>query len=670
MDQFCLFLISFFLVFSSSYFLASIFKARRAANSIVFLALILVSQLIISIEVLSLLKQINQTCLLALNFIVFIASLLFWNYKKRPHLDFSGMATVKHKVVMAMSQDKVLLILACFFIFSIITGFILAIKAPSAEWDSMIYHLGRIGFWLQHQTLAHFVTSNVRQLMFPFNSEIFVAWPMIFIKRDYMAGLSQYFAYLGNLFVLFSLLSYLKFSYRRILWAVFILASLPAIILQSSSTQNDTVLAFFLFSSLYLFLYGIREKENKSLIFSAVALSIAFGIKSSVFFFMPAIGIVYLTIAIKNLKKEFYKPLILYSGVFIAGFLILSSYSYILNYLDFGNPLGVQSYINAHTANSLSYKGFIANVIRYFLAFIDSTGIPTLALKLNYIFLFLRELLLLAFGLNASNGLTDSDLLGVNAVIHENQALFGLFGLLILPAVIIYGLTRIFSGRDRTFTTGLISLIILIFILTIAAFMGYERWNHRYLVTAMALSSSILVFTYRPGINVFKILICLIAIFNYTVIPTCNVLRPIFPCYGRSIITDTRDISRFSTMPDTRVFYNTIKYLRQTAPDNSKIALILSCDDWYYHFFHENPNWKIYSFRYENFIKEPVKYDFLVISREKQYVYNPNPYKKPDKLITDIDFSRIPVNYKLVQVIKPHPEDKLNGNYYIYKNFK
>ena len=130
------------------------------------------------------------------------------------------------------------------------------------------------------------------------------------------------------------------------MWAVFVFASLPEIILQSSSTQNDLVLGFFLFASLYLFIYGVREKEKKSLIFSAMAMGISVGIKGSVFMFLPALGLICTVISIRSEKRQFYKPLLLLVSWTVLFFILLSSYNFILNYLDFHNPLGLESYMN------------------------------------------------------------------------------------------------------------------------------------------------------------------------------------------------------------------------------------------------------------------------------------------------------------------------------------
>ena len=107
----------------------------------------------------------------------------------------------------------------------------------------------------------------MRQIIFPINSEIMILWPMVFLKKDYLAVMNEYLAYWGCLFVLFSFLKYLKFSTKRILWTVLILASLPALILESTSTQTNLIVAFLFLCSLYLFVFGTKKKITLLLFF-------------------------------------------------------------------------------------------------------------------------------------------------------------------------------------------------------------------------------------------------------------------------------------------------------------------------------------------------------------------------------------------------------------------
>ncbi|EKE04787.1 MAG: hypothetical protein ACD_20C00003G0014 [uncultured bacterium] len=686
------FIISFCLVLSSSYFLASTIKSRRFENSILYLVLILVSQIIVSIEILSMTKQVTPSGLLFCNIIVFILSIYYWKHKQSPRIDFQEIRLIKDKIYQAVKKDKILLLLAIFFIFSSLISLLLTIIAPTNSADSMSYHLARIGFWIQNETLAHFETSSIRQIILPINSEILMLWSMVFFKKDYLSIFPQYLAYLGCIFTVFSYLRYLNISTRRILWTIFVFASLPVVILESVSAQTNLLVAFFLFTSLYLFVYGVKENSNKALVFSAIAFSINLGIKTTAFFFIPIFGIIYLLIAVREKKKLFYKPVAVFIMASIPAFLILSSYNYILNYLDFGNFLGTKFYVSRHSI-SISFKTFTANIIRYSLLFIDFTGIKA-AESLTPYYLGIKNYLFNLFHLKSTDGLLFLDISKPNTLIHENVAKFGLLGFLILiPVMARYSFIKIISNRDKMFYISLTGLVTVGFIITISALMGFCIWNNRYLLSAVSISSTLFALSYQRKISIQKGFISLIVILNYAVMPVSNITKPFLQVCQTLFKYNFTEHRAETRLREEAVFskrvlsYPVVKYLGKIAPDNSKIGLIFYDDELYYPFFEENSTWKLYPLRYE-LLKQRKNYDdydFLVINGKNQNIEMINDkqitfdysvkdnkpvfdkakspilyYDKSVKLVSSlseqpvylinmIDFSEIPINFKLVK---------------------
>jgi len=657
-----LFIISFCLVISSSYFFTAVLKSKRFENTVIFFVLNMAAQIILSFEFLSFLKAIDLYNVLKVNIAVFLFALVFWNIKNRPELKTGAFELSFEKIKPELKKDKILFVLSIFFLFSILVSFFMAFYAPVNLWDSTTYHVARVFFWIQHKTLAHFETSSVRQTMFPPNAEIFYLWPLVFIKKDFLAGMTQFMSFLGSLWVLLSFLSYIKISRKRILWAVFIFASLPEIILQSSSTQNDFVLGFFLFVSLYLFIYGIREKENISLVMSAMALGISIGIKGSVFMFLPVLGLICIIVAVQSEKKQFYKPLLFYGSWTILFFILLSSYNYILNYLEFHNPLGLESYMDFYMPPDKSIKSFIANLIRYNLAFIDFTGFEILKI-LNLPFLFLKNLLFALFGLSVNQGLIYADITLLNTRIHENFATYGPVGFIIfIPLVLRNSFKNIFSKTDKVRTIALTALIPLIFILILSVLLGFTIWNMRYFVTAMVLCSPIFALSYSYKLKPIKLVVFVIAIACFINISIGNLLRPIFPLNNISLLTSPREEIRYeigSIFDD--IFRQQVEYLGKNAKNNSKIGLIFSDSYWYSHFFNQNPSWKIYPLRYELLTKEKLQnLDYIVVCNEKQTVFN---LDKSKNLIRNniIDFKSFK-DFELVH--------KINTNYNINSIFE
>jgi len=601
------------------------------------------AQIILTFEFLSLLKAIDLYNVLKVNAVVFLFALVFWHIKNKPKLvnchcerSKEWIAASRLKPLLAMTnynfktiktelkKDKILFALSIFFLISLIASLFLAFYAPVNLWDSMTYHTARVAFWIQNKSLAHFETSSIRQVMFPPNAEIFYLWPLVFIKKDFLAGMAQFISFCGSLWVLTSFLSYIKISKKRILWAVFIFASLPEIILQASSTQNDLVLGFFLFASLYLFIYGVREKEKISLIMSAMAIGISMGIKGSVFMFLPILGIIYTVISVRSEKKQFYKPLLLCGSWTVLFFLLLSSYNYILNYLEFRNPLGLESYMDFYMPPDKSIQSFIANIIRYNLAFIDFTGIEA-AKILSLPFLFLKNILFGIFRLSENQGLIYADINFLNTKIHENFATYGPIGfLLFIPLVLRNGFKNIFSKTDKIRTIALFALIPLIFIPILATLLGFTLWNMRYFTTAMVLCAPLFALSYSHKLKPLKLVIFIVAVVCFINIPLANALRPVFPVNNVSLLTSPREDVRYKigSVCD-EIFRKPLEYLAQNAKNSSKIGLIFSDKMWYYQFFNQNPTWKIFPLRYELLTEKKLKnLDYIVICNNQQIVFN------------------------------------------------
>jgi hypothetical protein len=669
MVGFFLYFSSVFFVFTSSYFISSLLKTKKTEIAVIYWFIIISAQVIVSFELLSLFKAINQINFLILNTLVLTGFGLIWLKRKKSFALTLNFKNFLQKIIFALKKDNILGVMSIFFIFSVICSFFLAVYAPVNLWDTMIYHATRAAMWIQNGSIGHFETSSIRQVMFPPNSEILLMWNMLFIKKDFLMGLTQFSCFAGIIYVLYAFMTWLKFSTQRILWAIFIFAAIPGVIVQSSSTQNDLVLGFFLLTSIYLCFYGLIEEDNISLAISAVSLAISIGVKSSVFLFIPGMVIAFIILSVKKYKKRFYLPLFKYLMYFTPAFIVFGAYIYVINYLDYKNFLGLPSYIHEHTYANKDIKSFLANFIRYHYALIDFTGFEPGAV-LNFSALLLRTAFFAVFSLKDSDGLTNSDNILLNTRIHDNLAGLGPFGLLIfLPIIYLGAFKYIFSKSKKTYILGLCGMISLMFIFTISTIMGYEIFNNRYLITSLVITAPALAFTYIPSntVNLLKLAIFGISVYFFVKTPLFIELRPLLPFYGTNLITNSREEVRYNTgSKNSAVFREPVEYLEKTAQNNSKIGLILSEDLWYYIYFIKNPTWKIYPLDY-NFLsdKKLKNLDFLVIFGESQKVYSLKLEKGDFYTENKIDFSKINKFFKQVYSVKTCYLEK-NDKFLIY----
>ena len=134
---------------------------------------------------------------------------------------------------------------------------------PPNAWDSLYYHLSRIAFWLQHQSLGYFYTHHIAQVAFPFNAEILCMWTMVASRADYLCGFIQFICYLLSGTLLYKCLrDYLKLERYPSAVVVGVWYVLPGVVLQSVTALNDLVVAYFIMFGLVYFLLGASQRKD------------------------------------------------------------------------------------------------------------------------------------------------------------------------------------------------------------------------------------------------------------------------------------------------------------------------------------------------------------------------------------------------------------------------
>ena len=120
------------------------------------LACLTVSLLIVlSTEILSLVKQLNQGALVIFWVSVILISLTFL-IRKKTGLDRLSWNVFENKILNIGSLVIPALIL--------MATFIIAIVSPPNNTDAMVYHLSRVAHWAQNQSVVFFPTSTLREL--------------------------------------------------------------------------------------------------------------------------------------------------------------------------------------------------------------------------------------------------------------------------------------------------------------------------------------------------------------------------------------------------------------------------------------------------------------------------------------------------------------------------
>jgi 4-amino-4-deoxy-L-arabinose transferase-like glycosyltransferase len=168
----------------------------------------------------------------------------------RPHLDrMSG------GILAAMA-----VIVACLLV--------VAWVAPPNNTDSLQYHMSRVVHWAQDRSLQHYATAYDPQIYQPVWAESAILNLRILWGDDKPANLVQWFSMVGALIGVSALAKRLGASLRGQLAATAFALSVPIAILESTSTQNDSVAAFWLVCLAYFVVHAIQEDSSFPVVLS------------------------------------------------------------------------------------------------------------------------------------------------------------------------------------------------------------------------------------------------------------------------------------------------------------------------------------------------------------------------------------------------------------------
>ena len=638
--------ISLFMVFVSSYLTASVLSPKTEENKpygpapFLYTLLIMFSQVVLTFEVLSLFKAITEINVLILNAGFFVSSIILWIKKDKP-LYIPQIKEKIQEIRKALKRDKILMIMSFGFLFLMLLVILMDAFLPVTGGDALTYHLNRASYWMHQGSLNHFVISDDRNLVMPINSEILYLWNLLFFKTDIGLYYISFIGYIASVFCIFNILEYFNFTKRRILWSIFILSSFASVIVEITSLETDVLIAGLVLSSITLFLYALKERKISMLVFSALSYALAMGTKSPAVIAFPGAFLLMSYFAYKSEKKEFYKPLLAYLVFLFITFMIFSSYNYILNFIDFGNPLGSESARAVHGFRG-GIKAFIANYIKYIFMLFDFSGFRYSEYVGEHI-LNARESLLSFLHIPMDLGVEMSDNNEINNRLLNVKTGAGILGFLVfLPSLIVSIVLGICKRHSKKLQVVLVfGLMFLINVACLSFSIAYMVFSVRFLTFLIVLSSPVLVLSYIKKTNLVKLLILFFAMSYYLVISlhmtNKNVYDAILTIKRSKTLAEAREQIRCSVLPG---FYGRTSYcyLRDEVikklPHGTKIALFPNNIDTTYilnmlnsHGYKidtllpENaPNYKYDGYDFIITTKEDYTVSSLLLNRKTKYI--------------------------------------------------
>jgi hypothetical protein len=379
---------------------------------------------------------------------IFILSTFYLFSKKEKLLNFNTIL-IKHSNNIFNGLNK----FEKFLFFSVITIlvliFIQGIVYPPNNWDSMTYHLARITNWISHQSVEHYPTHIFRQIYQPPFSEFVIMHFNILNCGDYFSNSVQFFFLIFSLFAIVSIVESFELSRRYKLIAIVLAVTIPEVILQASSTQNDIVVSFFILTSIYFSAKAVKDVNFQTFFFLGLSVGLGVLTKGTAYIYLaPVLLIFTIAIFIRLFKTKNFAYLG-YSIIVVIIFITINSGHYIRNYNFNNNILGVNNYESKVYSNEkMTCTLLISNILKNIGLHISPYPLNRFSNKVIY---KLHQVLDVDINDPNTSFYHISYCGAPDLPNHENNAPNPIHFILIIVAVILIGLnihkTRRFSGK-------------------------------------------------------------------------------------------------------------------------------------------------------------------------------------------------------------------------------
>ena len=250
--------------------------------------------------------------------------------------------------------------------FQAFTLAMVAYRYPPNNVDSMTYHLARVMHWQQQQSVIDFATNIDRQIQLEPFAEFVLLHLQVLFGGDKLANLVQWFAMLLSLAGISDIARKLGAGGLTQLTAALLTISIPMGILQSTSTQNDYVVAAWLVCFISFGLSWTTETKNKRLWAVGAGLALGLALLTKATAYLYALPFV-LLFGILIVLKLHWRGIVSGTAVGVLA-LLLNLGHFTRNTMLYGSPLGpTGDYANQLFTPQALMSNLIRNITLQFL---------------------------------------------------------------------------------------------------------------------------------------------------------------------------------------------------------------------------------------------------------------------------------------------------------------
>jgi 4-amino-4-deoxy-L-arabinose transferase-like glycosyltransferase len=616
-----LLVVSMIIYLMSVFPIIALFRIRQIPRYFCAFFIILIAEIILTGNILGVLEQLNNKGFwLFVQVIMLCISWIVWFSRKRPRLfSFQTQKLCWHELL--TFQKFILIALGIVILTGYCILIYLILVVPPNNNDSMVVHLVRVGYWLQHGSFTPWDSFIQRQVIYPYNAQIVVLWSILFHLSDQFAAFLQFFSVLFTSLGIYCIAREIGGNrFQSALSGLFYL-TFPQVILQATTTQDDLVITCFIVLGTYFFLrwYSKSFTNKNDLLLASISFMISIGIKPTAFYFF--LGFIIFILILILFKTMRLKQLLQLGITCFVAFFILSSFSYINNLIHYHNPLGPPDFVHSESGVFVGniFKKAAVNSGRFLYQFFSLDGLPAPIInnlqkaKISLAYKFPSVInTSMDFVKDSQKPFQLSTVPGIN----EDSSWFGPVSFLIILPGFIIGIKKSIRKNDlKILFLQIIPILMLIGIAVLRP--GWDPYQGRYFNPGIALLMPLVIYLIIPKIRqrIYILLITLIAVVitissvlfneskplitqltiykNFTS-TACdeNLIRKV-NCYISSklprLLLDREDILSLNDLERMTYSspgqYEMLSQVEKEIPENSRIGLILQNGDWEYPFF-------------------------------------------------------------------------------------
>ena len=175
-----------------------------------------------------------------------------------------------------LSTSGPLLVLGTTVVLVLSYALALTLSTPPNGWDQLNYHLARAAFWLQSGVGYIDSAYDERLNIYPPNGEIPFSFVLALTRNENQAALAQFVAALTCAVGVVALARRFRLSAAEAYFGALLFLVLPIVLLQSTTTKNDLLVASLLVSASVLVLCDSRRAIGVSGLATALAMGAKF----------------------------------------------------------------------------------------------------------------------------------------------------------------------------------------------------------------------------------------------------------------------------------------------------------------------------------------------------------------------------------------------------------